>query len=47
MILNLLTEINIATPIVNTNIAATHLNNKDKLIKYKKLKKQLQTPWYR
>ena len=47
IILNLLIEIIIATPIVNTNIEATHRNSKDKLTRYKQLKKQLQTPWYR
>ena len=44
---NHLIEIIIATPIPNTNIEATHRNIKDKLIRYKQMKKQLQTPWYR
>ena len=43
-ILNLLIEIIIATPIPNTIIEATQRNIKDKLIRYKQLKKQLQTP---
>ena len=43
-ILNLLIEIIIAIPIPNTNIEATHRNIKDKLIRYKQLKKQFQTP---
>ena len=44
IILNLLIEIIIATPIPNTYIEATHRNINDKLIRYKQLKKQLQTP---
>ena len=47
IILNLLKEKIIATPIPNPNIEATHQNIKDKLIRYKQLKKQLQTSWYR
>ena len=41
IILNLLIEMIIATPILNTIIEATHRNIKDKLIRYKQLKKQL------
>ena len=44
IILNLLIEINIATPIPKTDIEAIHRNIKDKLIKYTQLKKQIQTP---
>ena len=44
IILNLLIEIIIATPIPNTNIEATHRNIKDKIIKYRQLKKPFQTP---
>ena len=44
IILNLLIEVIIATTILNTNIEATHRNIKDKLIRYKQKKKQLQTP---
>ena len=44
IILNLLIEIIIATPIPNTNIEATQRNIKDKLIRYKQLKKQIQIP---
>ena len=44
IILNLLIEIIIATPIPNTNIEATHRNVKDKIIKWRQLKKPFQTP---
>ena len=44
---NLLIGIITVTPIPNTSIEATNRNIKDKLFKYKQLKKQLQTPWYR
>ena len=47
IIINILIEVIIATTILNTNIEATHRNIKDKLIRYKQKKKQLQTPWYR
>ena len=41
---NILIGIITVTPIPNTVIEATHRNIKNKLIKYKQLKKQLQTP---
>ena len=44
IILNLLIGIIIVILIPNTSIEATHQNIKDKLIKDKQLKKQLQTP---
>ena len=44
IILSLLMGIIIDIPIPNTSIEATHRNIKDKLIKYKQLKKQIQTP---
>ena len=44
IILNPLIETIIATPIPNTNIEVTHRNIKDKIIRYKQLKKQLQIP---
>ena len=44
IILNLLIETIIATPIPNTSIEVTHRNVNDKLIRYKQLKKQLQIP---
>ena len=47
IILNLLIGIILATPIPNTNIEALHRNIRDKLIRYKQLKKQTRPPWYR
>ena len=44
IILNPLIETTIVTLIPNTNIEVTHRNISDKLIRYKQLKKQLQTP---
>ena len=44
IILNPLIEVKIATTIPNTNIEAKHRNIKDKLIRYRQLKKQFQTP---
>ena len=41
---SLIIEIIIATPIPNTNKEVTHRNIKDKLIRYRQLNKQLQTP---
>ena len=37
-------EMIIATPIIKTNIEAIHRNIKNQLIRYKQLKKQIQTP---
>ena len=44
IILNPLIETTIVTLIPNTKIEVTHRNISDKLIRYKQLKKQLQTP---
>ena len=44
IILSLLIGLITVIPIPNTSIEATHRNIKDKLIRYKQLKKQLQTP---
>ena len=44
IISNLLIGIITVTPILNTGVEATHRNIKDKLIKYRQLKKKLQTP---
>ena len=41
---NLLIGIITVTPILNTDVGAIHQSIKDKLTKYKQLKKQLQTP---
>ena len=45
-ILNPLIETTIVTLIPNTNTELLRQNISDKLIRYKQLKKQLQTPWY-
>ena len=44
---NHLIGIIIVTPILNIDIEVTHQNIKDKLTKYKQMKKKLQTPRYR